>query len=990
MSQFSDALIQTLKTEIDLARFIMAQGHSLKPHGKDKVMTCPFHDDKTPSLVISPETNLWHCLGACDMGGSVIDWVMKTEKKSFRHAVEALSERFGFKDHPTPLTSAATPQDDVDDAQQLQQVMDYYHETLKASPEALAYLQDRGLTDPELISHCQLGYANRTLGYRLPSKGTQEGKAIRAQLQRIGILRDSGHEHFNGSLVVPILSPAGAITELYGRKITRDTKLRKGTPLHTYLPGPHQGVWNEAALSSSRDVILCESLIDAMTFWCAGLRHVTASYGTGGFTADHLAAFKRAQIQRVFIAYDRDEAGDRGAETLAKRLVAEGMTCYRVLFPKGMDANEYARKLTPAEKSLGLALREAQWLGGSEPMASESAQAITTESTQPIQLTQPHTTATPTILAAPTTNDVATCQVNDQDWVLTIEDRQYRVRGLARNTHMEQLKVNLMVRYGGRFHVDQLDLYAARYRMAYLKQAAVELGVDESLLKQDMGKVLLQLEALQDEQYQQAQLHPDPVKMSEAEVKEAMALLKTPNLLDTLAQDFDRLGMVGERTNKLVGYLAGVSRKMTKPLAILIQSTSAAGKTALMDAILAMMPAEDRVQYSAMTGQSVYYMGEHDLRHKILAIAEEEGAQQTSYALKLLQSEGKVTMASVGKNPTTGQLETHDYEVEGPVALFYTTTAMDIDEELRNRCLVLSVDESRDQTRAIHQQQRHQHTLAGFLQQDAGQGAIRRHQNAQRLLRPLKVFNPYAPYMTFLDEHTRTRRDHTKYLSLIDTIALLHQYQRPILTVENTAGETVEYIEVTLDDIAAANVLAHEVLGRTLDELPPQTRRLLTLIESMKTQACADSSEPPSDYRFTRKALRDQSGWSHTQLKVHLDRLVEMEYLLVHGGCRGKSYVYEVLYQGEGQDGTAFLLGLIDPAQLARHRPPTTASLRGEMTQFAGPTRPQNAPNTGGLRPTKNANGSSMIESNAILPTTTAKCTTAHPRKTAHHNRESA
>jgi DNA primase len=166
-------------------------------------------------------------------------------------------------------------------------------------------------------------------------------------------LRDSGHEHFNGSLVIPVIDD-GRITEVYGRKL--NNKLRKGTPLHLYLPGPHQGVFNTEALSASKEIILCESLIDALTFWCAGFKNVTASYGIEGFTADHLKAFKEYNTERVLIAYDRDAAGEAAAEKLAKQLMAEGVDCYRIHFPKGMDANEYACQVKPASKSLGVVI----------------------------------------------------------------------------------------------------------------------------------------------------------------------------------------------------------------------------------------------------------------------------------------------------------------------------------------------------------------------------------------------------------------------------------------------------------------------------------------------------------------------------------------------------------------------------------------------------------------------------------------------------------
>jgi DNA primase len=199
----------------------------------------------------------------------------------------------------------------ADDQRVLRQVVDYYHEALKQSPEAMKYLQERGLTHPEMIAHFKLGFANRTLGYRLPEKNRKSGAEIRGRLQTLGILRESGHEHFNGSVVFPVIDLNGNITEMYGRKITAG--LREGTPLHLYLPGPHQGVWNELALQVSKEIILCESIIDALTFWCAGFRNVTASYGVGGFTDDHRAAFRKHGVERVWIAYDRDEAGEKAA-----------------------------------------------------------------------------------------------------------------------------------------------------------------------------------------------------------------------------------------------------------------------------------------------------------------------------------------------------------------------------------------------------------------------------------------------------------------------------------------------------------------------------------------------------------------------------------------------------------------------------------------------------------------------------------------------------
>lgn len=274
--------------------------------------------------------------------------------------------------------------------------------------------------------------------------------------------------------------------------------------------------------------------------------------------------------------------------------------------------------------------------------------------------------------------------------------------------------------------------------------------------------------------------------------------------------------------------------------------------------------------------------------------------------------------------------------------IFLTTTAIEIDEELMNRCLVLTVDESREQTQAIHRLQRERRTLTGLLTGQRKQRVQAQHRHAQRLLEPLKVLNPYADRLTFLSDKTRTRRDHEKYLTLIDTIALLHQYQRDRRMAQQD-GETIEYIEATLGDIEIANTLAHEVLGRSLDELPPQTRRVLARIVEMVEQACRAQQMPRATYRFSRRQLREHTGLSDTQLRVHLERLVALEYLLVHRGTRGQSFVYELLFDGPVASEAPHLSGLIDVS--------TMESSRGSDPRFAGSTRGDRGPNAAGSQP---------------------------------------
>jgi len=922
---YPKAEIDRVKTEISLQRLIEASGIELKRHGvKDLVAHCPFHDDRTPSLVITPATNEWHCMGACGEGGDVIRWVMKRRGVSFPRAMELLKA-----DHPaltakldhvvrvgTNVTLDAPFEMTADDKEVLLQVVDYYHRTLKQSPEALRYLESRGLTHPEMIDHFKLGFANRTLGYRLPAKNRKTGAEMRGRLERLGIFRaETGHEHFNGSIVIPIFDRTGAVVEMYGRKITRG--LTKGLAEHLYLPGPHQGVWNEEALAASKEIILCEALIDALTFWSAGFRNVTASYGVNGFTRNHREAFQKHGVKEVWIAYDRDEAGDRAAAALKGELAELGIGSHRVLFPKGMDANEYVLKVTPAAQSLGVLLNRAEWW--TKPTPASSAKPETAAKEETIDASridtlagetprEPQPVETPQAvipLAADSTIDVRGDEIT-----MWQGDRKYRVRGLGKNGSYEVMKVNVLVARQEEFHVDTLDMNVDRQRAAFIKRAAEELNLKEDIIRKDVGRLFLALEQRQVEAILKASEPSKPeIQMTDEEHAAAMSLLNDPKLLDRILADFDRCGLVGEETNKLVAYIAAVSRHLETPLAIVVQSSSASGKSSLMDAALAFVPEEERIQYSAMTGQSLYYMTETDLKHKILAVVEGEGANRASYALKLLQSEGSLSIASTGKDATTGKLVTQEYRVEGPVMIFTTTTAMDVDEELLNRCFVLSVNEDRAQTQAVHRLQREQQTLEGLLRREERREILKLHQNAQRLLRPLKVVNPYAKELTFPDGLLRTRRDHMKYLTLIRAIAFLHQHQRPLKTTA-WRGKRIEYIEATPEDIAIANRLVSEVLGRSLDDLQPETRRMLLAIDELVTLECRKQQIDRSDFRFSRRQVREHTGWSATQVRIHMERLQEMEYLIAHRGGRGQSFVYELVFESS-ENGSKQFPGLI-------------------------------------------------------------------------------
>ncbi|KFF70599.1 DNA primase [Pectobacterium brasiliense] len=913
MARIPESELQHLKAAVSLVEVVRGQGRKVVKRGKDVVVLCPFHQEKTPSMVISPDNNLYHCFG-CDAGGSVLDWVMKTENLSLPHAVDKLRRELGSVPAAEPLPPVADIANEQERQALLHRVTEFYHHTLLNAPEAIDYLEKRRLNHPELVAQFRLGFANRTLGYRLPSSKLKDGATVRSQLQAIGVMRSSGHEHLAGSLVVPVIDMHGQVRELYGRKV--GDRLRAGTPNHLYLPGPHGGVWNESALVASKSVILCESLIDAMSFWVAGYRNVTAAYGVNGFTDEMRQAFIRHGVKQVLIAFDNDAAGDEGAVKLASALAADGIVSFRVVFPAGMDANEYLCKVSEPERAFRAAVEGAMAMGDAVGVEVVNVQALMEpEAQRQVLPVTSLAAAVPAVKAAQASEaGVVVEALPNGELDIALSGQQWRIRGMASvKAGSGTMKVNAQVidTASGVVFADSVDMMSARSRAGYARLAASELGLAESDLKRSLGRVLLALESHLSQPETGDNTAPE---LDDAAKADALALLQDPNLISRLTDDLAACGVVGESTNLVAGYLAAVSRKLDKPLAVLIQSSSAAGKSSLMDAVLNLIPPEERLQYSAMTGQSLFYLGETNLQHKILAIAEEEGVRQAAYALKLLQSDGELTIASTGKDDATGNLVTKQYTVKGPVMLMLTTTAIDVDEELLNRCLVLSVNESREQTEAIHALQRHKQTLEGLLMENEKGYLTELHQNAQRLLRPLKVVNPFASQLTFLSDKIRTRRDHMKYLTLIQSIALLHQYQREVKQVEHR-GTVIEYIEVERSDIVLANRLAHEILGRTLDEMPPQTRKLLLLIQGMVNQLAHAQNKKPGEVRFTRRDIRDATQWSDNQLKVHCLRLVEMEYLLVHGGSRGHLLQYELLWDGNGSDDNTHLCGLIDPPE---------------------------------------------------------------------------
>ncbi len=888
--------IDSLKDGVDLAEVIQSRGIVLKKSGRSYKGFCPFHEDqKTPSLSVTPSKNLWQCFG-CGAGGDVIDFIRKHDGISFKEAVARLSggETSNLQKQPAAIRNQKSEAGGQKKKQPvkrkktkeeppltpthyklLKRVVSFYHTAFNEDPRAMDYLQDRGITDKSIFADYRIGFANGTLLNVLPS----DGETVN-QLKELGILNSRGREHFYGYVTFPLLDENNNPVGMYGRFVQEEESVDRELVNHLYLPGERKGVFNRQGVKSGTEIHLTESILDALSLINAGIRNTIPCYGTNGLTADILNLLKQEQPERIHVCFDGDEAGYTGAAKVKKRLEQEGLTACVVHLPQGYDLNIF---FNPQVKGKGFA----------DPKRAYEELSMGAAGLTPPEKPAPQEEYTPL----------------EDGFALIRDKRHYEVRAINKSGRKLKATVKGILREKGkkRFHVDTVDFYSARSRAFLVRGLADLFGKDEKIINRDMEKMIELAESC----IPREQEKPEAKVITEKDKQEALRFLKNPDLLTEIITDLETIGYTGEEMNKLLCYIAAISRKMDDPLSVMIQSRSAAGKSCLQDTILSLIPEEDYIKYTRLTDQALFYQ-DGSLSHKILAIEELDGMNGAMYSIRTIQSSKKITIAYTGKDPVTGKMKTEENTVAGPLMVFITTTEAEIDGETASRFLFISIDESREMTEKILAKQRYSHTMEGFLGKLKGADIIRKHKNAGRLLKPLKVVNPYANLLTFTSRSLRARRDHTKYLNLIGAIAYLFQYQRKTHMVDY-GGKSVEYISVTLDDIARANELAAEILGRSLDELSPPSRKLLMLIRAMCEQR---AEEGDSQYTFLRRDIREYSGWSDFQVRSHIKQLEELEYIYSVTGRRGKEYVHELVARSGGEDGKPFMIGLVDMERL--------------------------------------------------------------------------
>lgn len=491
------------------------------------------------------------------------------------------------------------------------------------------------------------------------------------------------------------------------------------------------------------------------------------------------------------------------------------------------------------------------------------------------------------------------------------QGRRYELRDLD-PADPDRLRVRLRAVSGDAFHLDTLDLYTAVTRTRFAGQAAGLLGCEAQAVERDLMLIVRKTEALREADRRQRVTVAAAHVMTPDDEQEARAYLSAPDLLDRMVADMTRLGYVGEDLNKRLGLLTVVSRRLDSPLSAVILSRAGAGKSRLMEVLTDMLPPEDLVWFTRLTPQALYYAAKGSLAHKVLMAAEGQGLEGAEYPLRELISSKKLSLATPFRDPESGAHRIERHEVEGPVSLLYSTTRPSIHFENQTRCFLLSLNETPEHTRQIHEAQRAARTTGGLGLRTERDDLRRIHRNVQRLLERFTVVNPYAPYLSFPTAPLEMRREHEKYLSLIDALALLHQHQR-VRGVLEVDGRQVPYVEAAADDVRQANRLMTAVLGQLGDALSGPSRDLLDKIRALVRERSASAGLPPDALTFTRRDIRESTGWSDSQVKAHFAQLEELELVTWRRTGRGTERAY-TLPAGRHDLRPAF--ALTDPADI--------------------------------------------------------------------------
>jgi DNA primase catalytic core len=828
-------------------------------------LKCPFHGDEDPSLKIYPETNTFNCFG-CGAAGDVIEFIERYEAStgSAYSKHEAILKAKSMIDPSAEIIQRPMiqPNEAEQDKELLPRLavvgklMQESRGSFKRTAAAKQYLRSRGL-DPDKT---QAGYMGGDLGKGWNEKLQQSAIAL-------GILKqakDTVTPVFKSVVLFFTKNEKGQVIDLYGRSINPN-----GTGKHFYLSGNHHGLYPGYPEPGTRKLILTECIIDCETLLQQESINnefsIMALFGTNGFTPEHSEAIKNLpELNEVVLFFDGDESGREAVTRIAEKVKAlkPDILITAVDTPEEEDINSLIQGHDP--EILSHLIKSRKPVSGSDKIKNTESLDHVSQSVTPHQE------------AALNTKNPQKITYREGELLLIIWG------GIERE-NVHRLRVNLLVQKEGdtmRYYQDDVNLYSNLQLQRYIKGATEELDISTTVMKTTLRRLQLQLEEyrLQEIERERKALQPSVYRMTREEEIKAGNFLLSRDLVKNTMKAIEKTGLVGEERNGLLLFFLYLSRFTDEPLHAIIFGKSGSGKTYLQTRVSECLPQESLRTITSLTENTLYYSEKDFWKHKVLLIEDLEGVYQAFLPLRELMSRQTITKLTTDKDIKGNNVQ-RVLVVEGPVCVSGATTNTQIYEDNANRSFLLHVDETPDHAQAVmHYQRRQQAGLVNEKEQNTWRQLLR---NAQRLLRPVKVINPYAIELDIPQCVFKKLRTNMHYLRLIEIITFYHQKQREW---KKDSGGTL-YIETTLQDIEWANYLIKDSLLRKSDELSGQVRQFF---EGLKSLA---GSERRSIYA---KQVREHFRMHPMKTNRYLRELEQRGYLQLAGGNRKSGYEYEI------------------------------------------------------------------------------------------------
>lgn len=835
--------ITEIKQQLTIGQVLDHYG--LQPD-KNNLLRCPFHDDKTPSLQIYPQTNTFCCFSSkCNADtGDVIEFIRLMEKCTKHEAILKAKALLGVTEEKSMNTAHELSRVAI-----LAKYLESCRNGIAKSERAKSYATQRGLDWPVL----KIGFS----GEKVPVGWNDHYKESAASMGLISKVHDGYTNRFKNCLVFALQNVQGQPVGIYGRSINEDAAGK-----HYYLPGGHQGLYPSYPQAETKNLILTEAVIDAATLHeqveITGEYSVLACYGTNGFTSEHEQAIKELKhLKEVVVFFDGDEAGREGVKKVTVKLqeLRKDITISSVITPEGEDVNSLIQS---HEKEIFTHLVNARTIIFSTEKKEASIQSSITS---------------------------YKLEIFPHRFLYRTATANYHIKGDLQG-NFESLRVSLDIEHplNGRKSRSKLDLYEDKQVEKLSRDASDKLGLRADMLQLDLEALTSLLE-----QHREKSLNKEGKTTATTlqipphlEIK-CKEFLTKPNLIRRLNDLVGQAGVVGEETSRIFLFGIASSYKMPETLHALIQGSSGSGKTHLLAKVSNFIPKEGKKNFTRVTEGSLYNYGLYDLSHQLICIEDLDGMkEEAQLAFRELQSKG-VIISSTSNKDENGNVNAYERIVYGPIASMACTTKGEIYEDNMSRCFLIAVDESHEQTLKIIQYQNKK--SAGQIDEKREAQITEFLQHCIRLLKPYQVINPYADKVNLPQEAHKIRRLNGLYQSFVKQITLLHQYQRR----QDAQGRLISEKE----DLQVAAEIMFESILLKVDELDGSLRQFY---ERLKTYVKTKGNDHHESYEFNQREIRHALHLSKSQLQRYLNDLLQLEYIRQAGGHINRGFHYKVLY----------------------------------------------------------------------------------------------